>query len=135
MENKGESESVVLPAKGRNVIGGMDLGAKSRNLAGCKTPFRSSCASLRILFSTLLLSHTLHSPFAAMKTLSFLLGLLALAVSGVYGTALTYKLAANEKACFFTNVQRQGAKVAFYFAVRLRLDPYPVVWVQSLMRN
>ncbi|OCT52595.1 putative membrane protein [Cladophialophora carrionii] len=49
---------------------------------------------------------------------SILLGLLALAVSSVHGTALTYKLAANEKACFFTDVQRQGAKVAFYFAVQ-----------------
>jgi ubiquitin carboxyl-terminal hydrolase 7 len=48
---------------------------------------------------------------------SILLGLLALAVSSVHGTALTYKVGANEKACFFTDVQRQGAKVAFYFAV------------------
>ncbi|KIW68628.1 hypothetical protein PV04_04562 [Phialophora macrospora] len=49
---------------------------------------------------------------------SILLGLLALAVSSVHGTALTYKVAANEKACFFTDVQRPGAKVAFYFAVQ-----------------
>lgn len=53
-----------------------------------------------------------------MRLQSILSGLLAVAVSGVYSTALTYKLAANEKACFFTDVQRQGAKVAFYFAVR-----------------
>ena len=52
-----------------------------------------------------------------MRSISLLPGLLALAVSSVYGTALTYKLSANEKACFFTDVQRQGAKVAFYFAV------------------
>ena len=32
-------------------------------------------------------------------------------------TALTYKLIANEKACFFSNVEQQGAKIAFYFAV------------------
>ncbi len=53
-----------------------------------------------------------------MRLLSPTLGLLALAVSSVSSTALTYKLSANEKACFFTDVQRQGAKVAFYFAVR-----------------
>ncbi|KAJ9616968.1 hypothetical protein H2200_000688 [Cladophialophora chaetospira] len=53
-----------------------------------------------------------------MKSFLYYLGLLALAVSSVYGTALTYKLSANEKACFFTDVQRQGAKVAFYFAVQ-----------------
>ena len=32
-------------------------------------------------------------------------------------TALTYKLAANEKSCFFTNVEQKNTKVAFYFAV------------------
>jgi hypothetical protein len=35
----------------------------------------------------------------------------------VSATALTYKLTANEKACFFTNVENKGAKIAFYFAV------------------
>lgn len=52
-----------------------------------------------------------------MRTLSLFISLLAVAVSGVYSTALTYKLGASEKACFFTNVERQNAKVAFYFAV------------------
>ena len=36
----------------------------------------------------------------------------------VYATALTYKLEAHERACFFTNVETKGTKVAFYFAVR-----------------
>ncbi|KAG9236554.1 emp24/gp25L/p24 family/GOLD-domain-containing protein [Amylocarpus encephaloides] len=36
----------------------------------------------------------------------------------VSATALTYKLQANEKACFFSYVDKQGAKVAFYFAVQ-----------------
>ncbi|KIX98625.1 uncharacterized protein Z520_05926 [Fonsecaea multimorphosa CBS 102226] len=53
-----------------------------------------------------------------MRLHSILLSLLALAVVEVYSTALTYKLNANEKACFFSNVERQGAKVAFYFAVQ-----------------
>lgn len=35
----------------------------------------------------------------------------------VSATALTYKLSANEKACFFSNVENKGAKIAFYFAV------------------
>lgn len=32
-------------------------------------------------------------------------------------TALTYKLTPNEKACFFTQVDQPGVKIAFYFAV------------------
>ncbi|KAJ6185453.1 hypothetical protein N7519_006754 [Penicillium mononematosum] len=43
---------------------------------------------------------------------------LASLVSSVTATALTYKLDANEKACFFTNVEQSNAKVAFYFAVQ-----------------
>ena len=49
-----------------------------------------------------------------------LLGALALAVlDGVSATALTYKLAPNEKACFFSFAEHKGQKLAFYFAVRL----------------
>jgi emp24/gp25L/p24 family/GOLD len=33
-------------------------------------------------------------------------------------TALTYRLAGNEKSCFFTETHRRDAKVAFYFAVQ-----------------
>ncbi|CAI7666802.1 unnamed protein product [Penicillium palitans] len=43
---------------------------------------------------------------------------LASLVSSVTATALTYRLEANEKACFFTNVDQSNAKVAFYFAVQ-----------------
>jgi hypothetical protein len=35
----------------------------------------------------------------------------------VSATALTYKLAANEKACFFEDIDKLNSKVAFYFAV------------------
>jgi len=35
----------------------------------------------------------------------------------VSATALTYKLGAHEKACFYSNVENKGAKIAFYFAV------------------
>lgn len=48
-----------------------------------------------------------------------LLGLIAYLFSLTSATALTYKLVANEKACFFTQVDQQGAKIAFYFAVSL----------------
>jgi len=44
-----------------------------------------------------------------------LVGLLLAAV--VNATALTYRLGPNEKACFFTDVESKGAKMAFYFAV------------------
>lgn len=49
---------------------------------------------------------------------------LASLVSSVTATALTYRLEANEKACFYTNVGQANAKVAFYFAVSssIRLD-------------
>lgn len=55
---------------------------------------------------------------ATMQFFITLLGLLSLAISTVSATALTYKLGANEKACFFADVDRADAKVAFYFAVR-----------------
>lgn len=46
-----------------------------------------------------------------------LLAGLASLVSTISATALTYRLEANEKACFYTNVEQSNAKVAFYFAV------------------
>lgn len=52
-----------------------------------------------------------------MRFASLVIGLLATVVSSVTATALTYKLEANEKACFFTYVEQRNAKVAFYFAV------------------
>jgi hypothetical protein len=52
-----------------------------------------------------------------MRLLSLLTPLLALA-SPVVSTALTYKLGPNERQCFYTFVERSGAKVAFYFAVQ-----------------
>lgn len=48
-----------------------------------------------------------------------LLAGLASLVSSVTATALTYRLEANEKACFYTNVEQANAKVAFYFAVSI----------------
>lgn len=53
-----------------------------------------------------------------MHSLISLLGLLSLAVSAASATALTYKVGANEKACFFSSVEKPDSKIAFYFAVR-----------------
>ncbi|KAF3811152.1 putative membrane protein C17A5.08 [Colletotrichum gloeosporioides] len=45
-------------------------------------------------------------------------GLFACFVSQVAATALTYKIHANEKACFYAKTQKENEKVAFYFAVQ-----------------
>ncbi|KAK3050649.1 hypothetical protein LTS18_012549, partial [Coniosporium uncinatum] len=51
-----------------------------------------------------------------MQLALLLSSLLALLASNVSATALTYKLAANEKQCFFAKTEQQAAKIAFYFA-------------------
>lgn len=53
---------------------------------------------------------------------ALLAGLASLA-SSVSATALTYRLEANEKACFYTEVEQANAKVAFYFAVSSKTLP------------
>ena len=98
------------------------MNAKTRNLARFSAPRHFMIRLTRVLLGRTRLFHSLtYSDSVAMRTISIVFGLLALAISSVYGTALTYKLSANEKACFFTDVQRPGAKVAFYFAVCLFL--------------
>jgi ubiquitin carboxyl-terminal hydrolase 7 len=54
-----------------------------------------------------------------MKLSTISCSLLACISPLVSATALTYKLSANEKACFYSFVENKGAKVAFYFAVSL----------------
>lgn len=78
-----------------------------------------------VAIATSTFSATLHVPTrnytsAPQNIMKFSLlscSLLACLSPLVSATALTYKLAANEKACFFTNVENKGAKLAFYFAV------------------
>lgn len=53
-----------------------------------------------------------------MRIPAFAFGLLACLVSQVAATALTYKLGAHEKACFYTRTEKEAEKIAFYFAVR-----------------
>lgn len=59
--------------------------------------------------------------FLGIMRFALLAGLASLA-SSVTATALTYRLEANEKACFYTDVDSVNAKVAFYFAVGLAMD-------------
>ncbi|KAI0024535.1 SKIP/SNW domain-containing protein [Xylariomycetidae sp. FL0641] len=53
-----------------------------------------------------------------MKSTLVSVGLLAWLVSMVSATALTYKIAANEKACFYAQPEKKDSKMAFYFAVQ-----------------
>lgn len=62
-----------------------------------------------------------------MRTCLALIGLWACFFSQASATALTYKLVANEKACFFSNVEQQGAKIAFYFAVSHSICAYRAI--------
>jgi hypothetical protein len=57
-----------------------------------------------------------------MRVPLFLAGLIACMISNVAATALTYKLTANEKACFYALTKKTGEKVAFYFAVSFPVD-------------
>lgn len=52
---------------------------------------------------------------------TLVIGLLASLVSTVTATALTYRLEANEKACFYNHIEEVNTKVAFYFAVRITI--------------
>lgn len=52
-----------------------------------------------------------------MRLAALVIGILAALVSSVSATALTYRLEANEKACFYKYVDERNTKVAFYFAV------------------
>lgn len=44
-------------------------------------------------------------------------GLWALLAVQAAATALTYKINANEEACFYAATQQNNEKIAFYFAV------------------
>ncbi|KAK1144364.1 hypothetical protein N8T08_005517 [Aspergillus melleus] len=54
-----------------------------------------------------------------MRFAALVIGILAALVSTVTATALTYRLEANEKACFYNYVDERNTKVAFYFACEL----------------
>ena len=53
-----------------------------------------------------------------MLSIFHLLSLLGLLTSLASATALTYRLAPNEKECFYAHVDKRDAKIAFYFAVQ-----------------
>lgn len=52
-----------------------------------------------------------------MRLTTLAAGLIACLATDVAATALTYKLTANEKACFYTDTMKENEKIAFYFAV------------------
>ncbi|RMZ68057.1 endosomal cargo receptor (Erp3) [Pyrenophora seminiperda CCB06] len=53
-----------------------------------------------------------------MRTFLTLFSALLAYTTVVYATALTYRLEAHEKACFYAQVENKGTKLAFYFAVQ-----------------
>ncbi|KAL7814529.1 emp24/gp25L/p24 family/GOLD domain-containing protein [Trichoderma aethiopicum] len=53
-----------------------------------------------------------------MRLPTLVAGLMALMASNVAATALTYKLTANERACFYAATKNPNEKIAFYFAVQ-----------------
>ncbi|KAI0157258.1 emp24/gp25L/p24 family/GOLD-domain-containing protein [Xylariaceae sp. FL1272] len=53
-----------------------------------------------------------------MKSTLLSVGLLACLTSLVSATALTYKIQANEQACFYAAPNKENQKMAFYFAVQ-----------------
>ncbi|KAH8702141.1 putative endosomal cargo receptor [Talaromyces proteolyticus] len=53
-----------------------------------------------------------------MRVQNILSGLLAMAIPLASATALTYRIDASEKACFYADVTQQDSKMAFYFAVQ-----------------
>ncbi|PNY26466.1 membrane protein, partial [Tolypocladium capitatum] len=66
-----------------------------------------------------LLSSTRRSTLRdTMRLPTIAAGAIACMVTHVAATALTYKLTANEKACFFTETKKENEKIAFYFAVQ-----------------
>jgi hypothetical protein len=79
-----------------------------------KSPARDRASHVLLTESAVAFLPNVHKP-ARMRTSTITSALACLA--GVSATALTYKLGANEKACFFTNAENKGQKIAFYFAV------------------
>lgn len=70
-----------------------------------------------------------------MLRLSLLAALLGLLTTYVSATALTFKLYANERECFYTDVRTEGAKIAFYFAVQSggSFDGKITLWMKEWM--
>lgn len=92
-----------------------------RQIAPTRQLLRLSCRKNLSLQPSTLNSHLrwISLQFSLrMRFIALAIGLLATMVSSVTATALTYKLEANEKACFFTYVDQPNTKVAFYFAVQ-----------------
>ncbi|KAG5921000.1 hypothetical protein E4U61_007231 [Claviceps capensis] len=53
-----------------------------------------------------------------MRLFTIAAGLIACLITDVAATSLTYRLDANEKACFYAETKTDNEKIAFYFAVQ-----------------
>lgn len=82
-----------------------------------KTIFRDSCRRCHYYKDHVSLHIALTSNRKSIMLLPSILLFVSTFSTFASATALTYKLTPNEKACFFTQVNQQGAKIAYYFAV------------------
>jgi hypothetical protein len=55
---------------------------------------------------------------ASTTSIFFLITLLSLFASSIQGAALTTRIAAHERSCFYAWVDKAGEKIGFYFAVQ-----------------
>lgn len=70
-----------------------------------------------------------------MRFPTLIAGLMAIMATNVAATALTYKLSANEKACFYATTKNENEKVAFYFAVSWRQSRCVAIAALSSMQT
>ncbi|KAI3550207.1 emp24/gp25L/p24 family/GOLD [Colletotrichum costaricense] len=81
-------------------------------------PLDWRCKGATLLSRSAAAGPTLPTQQHIMRVSAIACGLFACFVSQVAATALTYKLHANEKACFYAKTQKDNEKIAFYFAVQ-----------------
>jgi len=65
-----------------------------------------------------------------LSLIGLVLSILLLSPFPVSATSLTYKIDANEKACFYAWVDKVGEKMAFYFAVLTPILRH-IIWVSG----
>jgi hypothetical protein len=79
-----------------------------------RRPDQNGKACHNDVLSMMLTTRTLS---LATSLVGIMLSILTLIPNTVEATALTYKIDANERACFYAWVDKVGEKIAFYFAV------------------
>lgn len=76
-----------------------------------------SHGSKALLFARPLANALPTTLLVTMRLSHVIAGAAAWFAADVAATALTYKVTANEKACFYADATNKGEKIAFYFAV------------------